>query len=276
MWREALSICAVQQLPTNATIATLRRVAATPGYRIATLWGEDHPRLGEVATAAVDPYAALALSRGGYPKAYAHLDPNEDGALVSTDGERWLLAVADGHNGFDAARAAQRGVADVAQSVLAAAAIAPEDALRGAFTAARTAVTATVGELDGQRRDSGTALSIAVVTPGRLYAATLGDTVVLRIKRGRPGRTTEDVTDSGPFLRPYGPMPKPGSCRLRHGDRVVLASDGLVDFLGKDWRQRCALTANSADPAAAARTLTEQACAGGAGDNVTVVVFGPA
>jgi serine/threonine protein phosphatase PrpC len=57
---------------------------------------------------------------------------------------------------------------------------------------------------------------------------------------------------------------------------VVLASDGLVDFLGRDWRQRCAATASRAEPAAAAELLTQQACAGGAGDNVAVVVFGPA
>ncbi len=251
-------------------------MTATLRYRIATLWGDHHPQLGEIATAAVEPSAALALSRGGYPKAYPHLDPNEDGALASTDGERWLLAVAAGHNGFDAARAAQDALANAAESILGAAAASPQDAQLDAFTLAHAAVTATVAGLDGQRRESGTALSIALVTPGRLYAATLGDTVVLRIKRGRPGRTTEDVTSTGPFLRPHGPTPGPRSCRLRHGDRVVLASDGLVDFLGRDWRQRCAATASWAEPAAAAELLTQQACAGGAGDNVAVVVFGPA
>ncbi len=76
--------------------------------------------------------------------------------------------------------------------------------------------------------------------------------------------------------RPCGYLLFGPPCRLRHGDRVVLASDGLVDFLGRDWRQRCAATASWAEPAAAAELLTQQACAGGAGDNVAVVVFGPA
>ncbi len=251
-------------------------MTATHSYRLATLWGSDHPQLGEVATASVAPYAGLALSRGGYPKAYPHLDPNEDAAFAATDGQRWLLAVADGHNGFDAARAALGAVAETAESVLAAAAGAPENALLEAFTAARTAMTATVGELDGQRRDSGTALSIALVAPGRLYAATLGDTVVLRLKSGRSGRSAAEVTSSSPFLRPHRTLPRPRSCRFRSGERVVLASDGLVDFLGREWRQQCATVASSAEPVAAARALTERACAGGAGDNVAVVVFGPA
>ncbi|MFH1330493.1 MAG: hypothetical protein ABIJ48_07590, partial [Actinomycetota bacterium] len=80
------------------------------GLRLAALWGTDHETLGEIALEEVTPSLVAALSRGRYPKGYPHLDPNEDGALAASDGTAAVLAVVDGHNGFDAARAALQAV----------------------------------------------------------------------------------------------------------------------------------------------------------------------
>jgi hypothetical protein len=70
------------------------------------LLGDQAVELGEVIQAELGSSCALALSRGRFAKGYPYLDPNEDACLAATDGHRYLLAVADGHNGFDAARAA--------------------------------------------------------------------------------------------------------------------------------------------------------------------------
>jgi len=62
--------------------------------RTAALWGDEHTELGEIAVAPLLPQAAVALSRGKFPKGYPHLDPNEDAVLAATDGANWLLPVA--------------------------------------------------------------------------------------------------------------------------------------------------------------------------------------
>src|SRR4030065_278031 len=77
--------------------------------RAAALWGPDHETLGEVEVREVTASLAMALSRGKFPKGYPHVDLNEDGALAATNGPAAVLAVADGHNGLDAARAAREG-----------------------------------------------------------------------------------------------------------------------------------------------------------------------
>ncbi len=73
--------------------------------RDALLQGHDHERVGVVATVA-EGCAALALSRGGAAKLYAHRDPNEDAALFALGGAGVLVAVADGHSGHEASVAA--------------------------------------------------------------------------------------------------------------------------------------------------------------------------
>ncbi len=71
----------------------------------ALLRGREHPILGAVAVVSEGPLA-IALSRGGAPKRYAHVDPNEDAAVFAAGPGGLLLAVADGHNGHSAAETA--------------------------------------------------------------------------------------------------------------------------------------------------------------------------
>jgi serine/threonine protein phosphatase PrpC len=73
--------------------------------RSALLRGRDHTQLG-VTAAVAEGSAAIAISRGGAPKAYRHRDPNEDVALFAQGEGGMLLVVADGHGGCDAAEIA--------------------------------------------------------------------------------------------------------------------------------------------------------------------------
>lgn len=237
-----------------------------PPLRIAALWGDEHPELGEIATARLDPAVELALSRGRLPKPYPYLDPNEDAVVAATDGAAYLVAVADGHSGFEAARAALRAVLESASSLLGD----PdgEAAVRGGFQAAHQAVTSVVAAAEGPRRSSRTALSLARVRDGRLHAAGRGDTVVVLV-RGETGRLLVRRVD---FLGPESDLDRlvVEEAELQPEDRLVLASDGLSDFLGPDWTTVVARTALGARPA---EGLLRAAFAGGAGDNVAVAVY---
>ena len=73
--------------------------------RSAVLRGREHTDLGAIAAVAEDG-VAIALSRGGAPKTYGHTDPNEDAAAFAIGAAGSLLAVADGHSGFEAAEVA--------------------------------------------------------------------------------------------------------------------------------------------------------------------------
>jgi serine/threonine protein phosphatase PrpC len=71
----------------------------------AVLRGREHTVIGAVATIA-EGRCAVAISRGGAGKTYAHTDPNEDVAAFRAGEGGVLLAVADGHWGCDAAELA--------------------------------------------------------------------------------------------------------------------------------------------------------------------------
>jgi serine/threonine protein phosphatase PrpC len=238
--------------------------------RVATLWGSDHEALGEVAVSEVTPSLAVALSRGRFPKGYPHVDLNEDGALAATDGSAAVLAVADGHNGFAAARAALGATVDQVPYLLSRTRGTSEAALRRCFAAAVRAATTAVEGLKGERAAGGAALTVALLWPGGLASAGLGDCVVAVIRDSRVWRVGRDA----PFLGPGPPSPQLaiGRARLRRGDRVLVATDGLRDFLGRGWRRRLAALAVGTGPADLARSAIEEAWKGGAGDNLAVVV----
>lgn len=242
---------------------------------LVALWGGDHPTLDELAVDALGERAGVALTRGRFPKPYPHLDPNEDAVLAAAGERGWLLAVADGHSGFDAARAALEAVAAQAPALLDGDGDRdgdgdPTAALQDICEAAIAAVTRTVASAEQSRQASRTALTVALATSRHLHVATFGDTVCVRL-RGRRAKTVGAPTA---FLGPDSDVAGVQRLRLRPGDAVAVASDGLSDYLGRGWPQRiAALTADAADPAAAARLLVEEAMAGGAGDNVAVAVL---
>ena len=241
------------------------------GVQLASLWGTDHEALGEIAVEEVGPRLAAALSRGRFPKGYPHLDLNEDGALAARSGGAAVLAVADGHNGFDAARAALEEVRQQVPALLASVPASPEAALRRCLAAATEAVTQAGSGLEEKRAGTGTALTVAVVGPARLTVGGFGDCVALVLR----GARAKQVGGAAPFIGP-GMHPGLGATAradLRPGDRVLVATDGVVEFLGRGWKRRLAGLARGLAPAELARAAIEAAFKGGAGDNIAVVVL---
>lgn len=237
---------------------------------VVALWGDEHPDLERIADARVDERTAVALSRGRYPKPYPHVDPNEDAVLAACGPAGRLLAVADGHFGFDAARAALTAVAQRAPALVGESAEPPADGLKETCRAAREAVAAAVASLEQPRADSRTALTVALLTGEHLHVATYGDTVCVRERAGR-GKAVG--SDGWPFLGPDVGTPKIDRVRLRRRDRVAVASDGLTTYLGRDWVARTAAAlAPAEDPRQTAHHLVELAMDGGAGDHIGVGV----
>lgn len=237
---------------------------------VVVLWGDEHPELERVADARVDERTAVALSRGRYPKPYPHVDANEDAVLAACGPAGRLLAVADGHFGFDAARAALTAVAERAPALVGESADPPADGLTETCRAAREAVAAVVAPLEPPRGDSRTALTLALVTGEYLHVATYGDTSCVRERAGRGKAVGEE---GWPFLGPEVGTPPIDRVRLRRRDRVAVASDGLTTYLGRDWVARtAAVLAAGSDPRRVVRHLVELAMDGGAGDHIGVGV----
>lgn len=238
------------------------------GTRVVALYGDDHPELDDVATAELADGAAITLSRGRYHKVDDHPDANEDGVVAAVGPAGWLLAVADGHHGFDAARAALRTVADGAESLLA---HDPKpDGVRQLCDAVMDAAAKAAERAVGPRQGSDAAFSLVVVAGSRLLVANYGDTAVARLR----GSRAKVLTEPQPFLRLAFEPPPPRRVRLRAGDRVVAASDGITDFLGREWPTRMAqLTESAADPLQAVRALPAAAMDGGAGDHLAAALL---
>lgn len=234
---------------------------------IAVLWGADHTRLGDIATGEVTR-AGVALSRGRLAKDYQWVDPNEDAVLAAAEGARVLLAVADGHHGFDAARAAMLAVVEGTEALLDPHRQ-PAAVLVGVLEAARAAVAAALFEREDERSRSRTALSLALIDGNEVSVASHGDTSVLRVG----GRGVHSLAAPTPFLGPRTPLPEVVRATLRDGDHVVVASDGFTDFTGRASAQALARATALGTALEAARRLVLDAFAGGAGDNVAVGVL---
>ncbi len=252
----------------------MNRPAATDARRVLLL-GCDHTRLGEIATAELGSGIAVALSRGKFRKGYPHLDDNEDAVLAATDGAMSLLAVADGHSGFDAARASVEALEEAIPTLFEMAAGDPEAALRHGFSLARDAVALALAELEEPRRSSRTALVVCLAGEGQAVVANLGDTRAVQ-RSGRRARSL--VGGSSPFLDADTSLDKLETrvVRLTRGDQLVVVSDGVPDFLGGGWLRKLGDIGHGAgSPAEFVTVVVETAFAGGAGDNVSIVSLTP-
>jgi serine/threonine protein phosphatase PrpC len=235
---------------------------------IAALYGAEHERLDVIVDAPVDIRTGIALSRGRFPKGYGHVDANEDAVLAAVGAGGALLVVADGHNGVEASHQAVRAIAELAEELL----IADDDPVAlvdECVAAARSAIASGLDRAPEDRRRSRTALTVALLTDGRLHTATAGDTVAVLLR----GRRAKVVSAPGPFFGPRSGLPEVTRTKLRDGDIVVAATDGVTDFLGSRWTSTMAGVVGAADSAhEAAVGLVRQAMAGGAGDNIAAAV----
>lgn len=152
-------------------------------------------------------------------------------------------------------------------------------------------------EAKPERSGMGTTLTAAAVGDGRAYLAHVGDSRAFLLRQGEPGlhRLTVDHTpveqamlagqlspeeaDLHPMRhmldRVVGTEPEVAvdvadPVALTAGDRLLLCSDGLTEAASQEEIAR--LLTESVDPETTADALVRAALAGGAPDNVTVVV----
>lgn len=275
--------------------------------RLAALWGDQHAGSeAEVATR-VDGRSALAVSSGSEPGGPASAGPTDDAALVLTTSHVQLLAVAGGERRPEAARAALLAVVRDGVRLLvrtqAGAKLAGEGAsgshgrwsgmcpwrrasgaveeahgaegtsvaaaLAGLLDAARAAVERTAAQPHAAGPHGGAALSVALVTGESVGAVTLGDTSVIRLH----GHTAQTLTTRTSTRDVQAVRPQPVHADLSAGDRIVLATNGLLDHLGERWpRLVMAAVGSGSDPAGATSRLLQAAATGGAPRDVAVAL----
>jgi len=168
-----------------------------------------------------------------------------------------------------------------------------ESRLRAAVSAADRAVRVDAGE-NPERTDMGTTLVAALLVRGRLGVAHVGDSRAFLARDGRVEQLTVDhswaedqrrlgalnetdiarspMRESVTRALGTGAPSEPDIAwwRLRPGDLVVLASDGLTRYA--DEEALASVLSTVRDPGAVADELVRRANDAGGRDNVTVVV----
>jgi serine/threonine protein phosphatase PrpC len=177
--------------------------------------------------------------------------------------------VADGHGGFDAARAGIGAVLEAAETLVGADEAALAAGVEVVLSNARAAVADALERVALDRFASRTALSVVAGRGHSAAVGTAGDTAAVRVG-GR--RRAKRLGRPQAFLGPWTEPAPPASVRLRPGERVVVCSDGLPDALGARWLQSTAALCEGLAGPEAARRLVDAALERGAADNVAVAV----
>jgi serine/threonine protein phosphatase PrpC len=247
----------------------------------AALWGRDHEELDRIASAAAGGRAGLAISRGRFPKAYGYEDPNEDVVAAVAGPRATLLVCADGHGGITSSHVAVQTVLEAAGDDPPGA-YADDDWLE-LFTRANDAIIAAKAQAS-RHPASDTVLLAALVSPGRLSFAAVGDAALVVARPGRErGRqlNKEAFRFLGQPMRPRalkGVVGR-GTVGLEGDEWVALVTDGLSEFVAPlrpaDVVPRVLAREASRTAQDAAVQLVETACTAGAGDNVAAAVLAP-
>lgn len=262
--------------------------------RSGALHGREHTRIGAVAALA-EGRCAIALSRGGFAKGYAHRDPNEDAAGFAFTGDGLLLAVADGHGGYQAAELAIAVVLECfAPTWTGAAPLGPVWAEQARAALAQLHTGIVERGTSGGNPEARTTLALAVARPaeGRILFASVGDSHVFVAGRddapdlARPVGMPAYLGSPALDLAQLGERAVIGSAPLSGTRALALATDGLSERgIGLAAPQRAVLevvgraTSSSPDvqPLEAARGLVDCALASHkrhrAGDNVAAAVW---
>jgi serine/threonine protein phosphatase PrpC len=244
----------------------------------ATLWGADHVELGEIAVEPVGERGAIALSRGAEPKVYYSVEPNEDAVAGAVGPRSTLLAVADGHDGYESVPAALGSILDALGDDPPPADLSDGEVV-DLFTVANEAALSATGGGYADDESSRTTLVVALLTASRLQWASFGDSALLTSSaEGTRTLGTNKLLFIGyPMQRSnVAELLDRGSLEMTDGSWVVAASDGLMDYAG--GRGVAAQDAigevmrSEATPPNKAELLVRAAFGGGAGDNVAVAL----
>ncbi len=205
--------------------------------RSALLRGRDHATLG-VYGAIAEARVAIAISRGGFAKQYAYVDPNEDAVAFATGAKATLLAVADGHSGFEAAEVALEHLLEhpAPHWTDSAGPPATPEAWRRHAVAALADAAVQIGSerRDGSRSRTTLTLALAVPSLGQCYYAAIGDSHLFAAYAGE-AREVAPASKSGAFLgdpnvtEKLGEHARVGAFGLAGVRALVLASDGLSE-----------------------------------------------
>jgi len=263
--------------------------------RFALQRGREHTELGAVDIVA-EGGAAIAISIGGAKKRYAHVDPNEDAALLALGSAGLLVAVADGHHGFEAAEVALEYLANYPAPHWTEPGTVRADTWRRQVGAVlEDANRAIRAERPGSAERSCTTLATALVLPkeNALLYATIGDSHLYRAAADGSVRDLAAPRDEKPCFLGQAEADaasllaraRVGSAPLAGTRALVLVTDGLTERgIGVDDPEaavREAVAAAACVPAprrtlVAARGVVERACAAhrrrNAGDNVACAV----
>lgn len=214
---------------------------------------------------------------------------NEDSALASCE----LLALADGMGGHAAGEVASAVVMHSLSRLLAPGAEITVDAVTEAARTARGALRG-MSQADHEMEGMGTTLVGLGVGPDGIVLTHVGDSRIYRVRDGVVAQITTDHThvqrlvDSGRLdpaevrNHPYrsvilrsiddtsDDLPDVSvTDAIRAGDRVLLCSDGLSDYV---THESLVTSLVDGSPLDAARSLLRGALRAGTRDNVTVIV----
>jgi serine/threonine protein phosphatase PrpC len=266
------------------------------------LRGRDHSEIGAVAAEA-EGALAVALSRGGARKTYAHHDPNEDAALFASGPGGIVLAVADAHEGEVAAATVLEHLLGNLAGRWTATRPLGADAWEGDVLAGFLELNEVVGRAAAQADTPGscTTLTLAVVRPAQdlLLYASIGDSHLFQasgtsaIDHGVRS-SSEARRKLGSYFLGWGSETEASladKCRigthsLASTRAIVLATDGISER-NIGHADPCAAVAESVLEVSGipaelqslqlARTVVEGALEAhvrhGAGDNVAVASF---
>jgi protein phosphatase len=224
------------------------------------------------------------------------LRPNNEDRFVA-DADRHVFLVADGMGGQEGGEQASGLAADIIPRVLSDRLAARDDAPHAVQKALAEANQAIIDAAQRQlgNRNMGTTAVLAVQQDDRFYVAGLGDSRAYLVRDGRVEQLTMDHTVADALARngtltPDQARISPWRNRLykflgcaemtegaevrpfspRAGDRLVLGTDGLTNFLTDQDLTACG--GPQANPQEWADRLVEAALARGSKDNVTCVV----
>jgi serine/threonine protein phosphatase PrpC len=258
------------------------------------LRGRDHGAIG-VYGAIAETNVAIAISRGGFAKQYAFVDPNEDAVAFAFGARATLIAVADGHSGFEAAEVALEHLLEHPAPHWTETAGPPEtaEAWRRHALAALADAAVQIGSerRAGSRSRTTLTLALAVPSTAQCYYAAVGDSHLFAAYAGE-AREVAPADKAGAFLgdpavtEKLGEHARLGTFSLAGVRALVLASDGLseegigvADPAAAIHAARVASARELPDvrPLALARAICEAACASHraqhSGDNIACAVL---
>jgi len=221
---------------------------------------------------------------------------NEDNWRVLA--EPRLLLLADGMGGYNAGEVASAIAVDTVAAFAfdepaSPCGVDPLEQLAQAFAAANAAILSAAARRP-ECLGMGTTLATAWISGSRLFHAHVGDSRVYLLRSGRLARLTRDhsvgqamldagvrgqagglqVSLRGVLTRALGVEPSVdpdfGEVALEPGDRLLLCSDGVSDFVPDARIAR--LLAGTGPARAVAAALVEAAVDAGSTDNATAVV----